>query len=254
MRCETSHLCFFPDRGPTTAPAAGPALPRRLHRPPLPDPAGQRRRAAPSAAIARNLGCAAQTVRNAIHAFAREGLACLQAEVLPAPLGPALPGRALPSPAGPAAPQPPHASASRPACGRWTWSPRSASPGLDPAAAQRRDDPPGPEAAGRPLAAGQALDHQPRPGVRAKKKARDRLIRLAATHPDWVLGFGRDLVEPAGPADACTPGPRTSRCGWSSGRRPGRTRTPRRWPATGCCGATPAGCCCGSWRAGRSAR
>lgn len=33
------------------------------------------------------------------------------------------------------------------------------------------------------------MDHQPGPGVRAKKKARDRLIRLAATHPDWVLGY-----------------------------------------------------------------
>jgi transposase len=33
------------------------------------------------------------------------------------------------------------------------------------------------------------LDHQPRPGVRAKKKARDRLIRLAEAHPDWALGY-----------------------------------------------------------------
>ena len=33
------------------------------------------------------------------------------------------------------------------------------------------------------------MDHQPRPRVRAKKKARDRLIRLAASHPDWVLGY-----------------------------------------------------------------
>ncbi|MGH3514441.1 MAG: transposase [Pseudonocardiaceae bacterium] len=33
------------------------------------------------------------------------------------------------------------------------------------------------------------MDHQPRPGVRAKKKARDRLIRLAAAHPEWVLGY-----------------------------------------------------------------
>ena len=39
------------------------------------------------------------------------------------------------------------------------------------------------------MAAGQALDYQPGPGLRAKKKARDRLIRLAAAHPDWVLGF-----------------------------------------------------------------
>ena len=33
------------------------------------------------------------------------------------------------------------------------------------------------------------MDHQSRPGVRAKKKARDRLIRLASAHPDWVLGY-----------------------------------------------------------------
>jgi transposase len=33
------------------------------------------------------------------------------------------------------------------------------------------------------------VDHQPRPGVRAKKKPRDRLIRLAAARPDWVLGY-----------------------------------------------------------------
>jgi DDE superfamily endonuclease len=36
---------------------------------------------------------------------------------------------------------------------------------------------------------GQALDHQSRPRVRPKKRRRDRLIRLAARHPDWVLGF-----------------------------------------------------------------
>lgn len=33
------------------------------------------------------------------------------------------------------------------------------------------------------------MDHQPRPGLRAEKKARDRLIRLAAFHPGWVLGY-----------------------------------------------------------------
>jgi hypothetical protein len=33
------------------------------------------------------------------------------------------------------------------------------------------------------------VDHQPRPGVCPKKRRRDRLIRWAATHPDWVLGF-----------------------------------------------------------------
>jgi hypothetical protein len=33
------------------------------------------------------------------------------------------------------------------------------------------------------------VDHQPRPGVREEKGARDRLIRLAERHPDWALGF-----------------------------------------------------------------
>jgi hypothetical protein len=33
------------------------------------------------------------------------------------------------------------------------------------------------------------VDHQPRSRVRTKKSARDRLIRLAASHPTWVLGF-----------------------------------------------------------------
>jgi len=33
------------------------------------------------------------------------------------------------------------------------------------------------------------LDHLARPGLRAKKNARDRLIRLAQRHPEWVLGY-----------------------------------------------------------------
>ena len=33
------------------------------------------------------------------------------------------------------------------------------------------------------------MGHQPRPRVRTKKSARERLIRLAASHPTWVLGF-----------------------------------------------------------------
>lgn len=33
------------------------------------------------------------------------------------------------------------------------------------------------------------MDQQPRSGVRPKKGARDRLIRLAAANPEWVLGF-----------------------------------------------------------------
>jgi hypothetical protein len=33
------------------------------------------------------------------------------------------------------------------------------------------------------------VDHQPRSRVRTKKSARDRLIRLALSHPTWALGF-----------------------------------------------------------------
>jgi len=33
------------------------------------------------------------------------------------------------------------------------------------------------------------VDHEPRSGVRPEKSARDRLIRLAASHPAWALGF-----------------------------------------------------------------
>jgi transposase len=39
------------------------------------------------------------------------------------------------------------------------------------------------------VAAGEGLDHQPRPRVRPEKRQRDRLIRLARTHPQWALGF-----------------------------------------------------------------
>lgn len=33
------------------------------------------------------------------------------------------------------------------------------------------------------------MDYLPRPGIPAKKRWRDRLIQLAQTHPDWLLGF-----------------------------------------------------------------
>lgn len=37
------------------------------------------------------------------------------------------------------------------------------------------------------------MDHQSRPGVPAEKRLRDRLIRLAARHPDWALGFADEV-------------------------------------------------------------
>src|SRR5947209_8765362 len=37
------------------------------------------------------------------------------------------------------------------------------------------------------------MDHQPRSGIRPQKGGRDRLIRLAAMHPDWTLGFADEV-------------------------------------------------------------
>ena len=37
------------------------------------------------------------------------------------------------------------------------------------------------------------MDHQSRPRGRTNKRARDRLIRLAASHPTWVLGFQAEV-------------------------------------------------------------
>ena len=39
------------------------------------------------------------------------------------------------------------------------------------------------------LAKSQTLDYESRSSLCAKKKSRDRLIRLAQSHPEWVLGF-----------------------------------------------------------------
>lgn len=33
------------------------------------------------------------------------------------------------------------------------------------------------------------MDHEPGSGIRAEKRARDRLLKLARTHPEWVVGF-----------------------------------------------------------------
>jgi hypothetical protein len=38
------------------------------------------------------------------------------------------------------------------------------------------------------VAPGEDRDYAPRPGVRAKNRRRDRLIRWADAHPDWLLG------------------------------------------------------------------
>jgi transposase len=144
--------------------------------------------------IARTLGCATATVRNAIHAFDRDGLRCLQEK---------------------------------------SSRPRSARPFLDHAYAQplRHLLHHSPRLFGKPTGlwtltavaevchghgwtprqlSGEAIrlalkrlrirwrraKHwitSPDPAYRRKKYARDRLLRLAAAHPDWVLGFADEV-------------------------------------------------------------
>jgi DDE superfamily endonuclease len=74
--------------------------------------------------------------------------------------------------------------------------------GHSSSAGQRRGDSARAPAAWRQVATRQALDHQARPSVRPATNPRDRLLRLAATHPTWALGCGdevwwRRLAQPA---------------------------------------------------------
>jgi transposase len=66
-------------------------------------------------------------------------------------------------------------------------------PEPDLATRQHRVGPPSLQTHGRFLEARQALDHESGPTIRVNKKQRDRLIRLAAAHADWVLGFADEV-------------------------------------------------------------
>src|SRR5439155_7783362 len=174
---------------PTPAVAGRASRRRGVYRPPLPNLVGQRRRRlpngpGPSAAL---LGTHRPQRRSRL---GPRGPGVPAGEILPARYRPALPGRTVHRPAeGSVASQPPSL--------RQTDEPVDLGSGrrglprqrLDATAPHARSHPRGLETSGHPLAARQALDHQPRPRLPAKKKSRDRLIRLARTHPDWVLGF-----------------------------------------------------------------
>ena len=66
-------------------------------------------------------------------------------------------------------------------------------PGPDPTPGQWRGDSPGAPDPWGTLEAGQALDPQPRSGLPQETNRRDRLIRLATTHPPWALGFADEV-------------------------------------------------------------
>src|SRR5215472_10430974 len=76
MPYENAHLCSHLDGGRALAPADGSAFRFGFHLAPLPNSARQCLRAIPGSDRAP-LGCTAMSVRNAIHAFHSDGLACL---------------------------------------------------------------------------------------------------------------------------------------------------------------------------------
>ena len=76
---ETSHLCSYTFEKGAQGFAGRPALQRRLRPASLPDTPGERPGRDRAAHIAENLGCASQTVRDAIHDFNRRGLDALVA-------------------------------------------------------------------------------------------------------------------------------------------------------------------------------
>jgi transposase len=140
--------------------------------------------------IAANLGCAKGTVANAINAFHAVGLACLKEKssrphsakpFLTADHAPALEDLLHHSPR----------LAGKPTslwtldlvaevCSQHGWTPRVLSGEAIRQALLRLG------------ISWQRAKHwitSPDPAYARKKKARDRLIRLAASHPDWVLGF-----------------------------------------------------------------
>jgi hypothetical protein len=186
MRHETTHLYSTVDLRGTSIAASRAALLRGLHPAALPDPAGQ---------------CARTTPRS--DCPAAELCDPERAQCSPCLPPPGVGIRARPIAASQT--HPPRArartvagAAARAAPRLWQTPQYLDAPfgrrgllgtGSDPVPSQHRDHPPSAQAVGRQLAAGQALDHQPRSPVCVKKKPRDRLIHLAGQHPDWVLGF-----------------------------------------------------------------
>src|SRR5215217_5811455 len=88
---------------------------------------------------------------------------------------------------------------------------------------------------GGALVARQALDYQPRPRVREKTRRRDRLMRLAASDPQWAVGFedetwwSRFALPSMHLSGARMASPRAS----CNSRSPKTTPTRRPSPATG---------------------
>src|SRR5262249_25184682 len=190
----TSHFCASADGRRAPGVDGGPALSGRLRLAPLPNPARQRpRRARPPHRQAPGMrrpdgaGWAAcvQCRRT------RGPAAGLLASAPPAAAG--VPRRARRAVACAAPPQsarvwPPHQSVDA-----GLGCPSELRRRLDAQGRQWRSHPQDLEASGHRLEARQAVDYQPRPRVRPKKRQRDRLIALATAHHEWALGFADEV-------------------------------------------------------------
>ena len=170
FRYETIPVCSTFDRLRAAAASGRFAFPRCVYLAALPDPPGQC--PTPDAATDRPQPRWRSLVGPPCHPHLPQGRHGLLArKVFPTddrqtPAG----HRACRAAQGPVAPIAPHPGQAHqpvePAPGRH----RLFRTRLDAAPAQRRGYPPGPEAVRHPLEAGQTLDYQPRPRLRAKKK------------------------------------------------------------------------------------
>jgi transposase len=147
-------------------------------------------------AIARDLRCAAQTVRNGIRAFNAAGLAAALTAGSSRPRSAAapVPGAAERERLRAILHQPPRAFGHA----RSTWTldllARAAhEQGLSPTVLAGGDDPASVAAAGRGLEAGQALGRPAPIRPTRKKRRRDRLLRLARGRPGWAFGFADEV-------------------------------------------------------------
>jgi DDE superfamily endonuclease/Winged helix-turn helix len=142
------------------------------------------------AVIARHLGCTDASVRNAIHAFHAEGTACLQEKSSRPHSAHPLLDAVFDEPLRHLLHQSPRTFGKDRST--WTldliaqvchdkgWTPRLLSPQAIRLALQRL------------RIAWKRAKHwitSPDSAYARKKQARDRLLRLAQSHPDWVLGF-----------------------------------------------------------------
>src|SRR3954471_18808279 len=188
-RDAPAHFCSRAERRGARPARSGPARVGRVHRAPGADRAGERRRAPAADDRAR------PALRHAdgpqrhprLQRQRRSGAGgrLIAAEERRAGAGRGRTGTAAGDPAPAAArlrPRAEHLDPRPPGAG-------GARARAEPGRPLGGDDPAGVAAARRGLEAGQALAHEPRSRLRAKKRRRDRLIGLARGRPGWASGF-----------------------------------------------------------------